>query len=266
MLNKLDNYNILSWNLNSIRVRWPRLLFFIKLYNPDIVCLQEVRGSDNQNLFFCQLEKIGYKYIENPPHHDSMKGMGGVAVIVRVEYSWQTVGVRYFHYQDFLNRTICGLLNHQVLICNVYYHACSRKVDYLWRYVKNHKIRLMIRVRNYLRKFILNDWPVILLGDFNVIRSRQDTTSISFHNRKIMCSSIERLGMKHCCQWLTPVLKEGDGRATWVSYITPSLRYLIDNCYLGPGLSVIHAYVLKGSRWLSRPSDHCPLKLKISIG
>ena len=38
---------ILSWNVNSIRVRKNQLLSLIKKENPDIVCLQEIKSSND---------------------------------------------------------------------------------------------------------------------------------------------------------------------------------------------------------------------------
>ena len=38
---------VLSWNVNSIRVRKDQLLSVIKKEDPDIVCLQETKTMDN---------------------------------------------------------------------------------------------------------------------------------------------------------------------------------------------------------------------------
>ena len=38
---------ILSWNVNSIRVRKNQLLSVIKKENPDIICLQETKTIDD---------------------------------------------------------------------------------------------------------------------------------------------------------------------------------------------------------------------------
>ena len=50
---------VLSWNVNSIRVRKDQLLSVIKKENPDIICLQETKTINN--LFPKEtLEKRGY--------------------------------------------------------------------------------------------------------------------------------------------------------------------------------------------------------------
>ena len=38
---------VISWNVNSIRVRKDQLLSLIKKENPDIICLQETKTIDD---------------------------------------------------------------------------------------------------------------------------------------------------------------------------------------------------------------------------
>ena len=38
---------IISWNVNSIRIRKHQLLELIKKENPDFVCLQEIKSSND---------------------------------------------------------------------------------------------------------------------------------------------------------------------------------------------------------------------------
>ena len=38
---------VLSWNVNSIRVRRDQLLSVVKKENPDIICLQEIKTVDD---------------------------------------------------------------------------------------------------------------------------------------------------------------------------------------------------------------------------
>ena len=50
---------VLSWNVNSIRVRKDQLLSVIKKEDPDIICLQETKTIDDCFLKDV-LEKKGY--------------------------------------------------------------------------------------------------------------------------------------------------------------------------------------------------------------
>ena len=45
-MNKPDKIKILTWNVNSIRVRIEQLEKLSKILNPDIICLQETKVKD----------------------------------------------------------------------------------------------------------------------------------------------------------------------------------------------------------------------------
>ena len=40
---KLSPGALATWNVNSLRVRLPRVLEFLELHQPDVVCLQETK-------------------------------------------------------------------------------------------------------------------------------------------------------------------------------------------------------------------------------
>ena len=70
---------ILSWNVNSVRVRKNQLLYVIKKENPDIICLQETKTIDD-----CfpkdVLEKKGYFVYVN-----GIQSYNGVAIISKMK-------------------------------------------------------------------------------------------------------------------------------------------------------------------------------------
>ena len=70
---------ILSWNVNSVRVRKNQLLYVIKKENPDIICLQETKTNDDS---FPKdvLEKNGYFVYIN-----GIQSYNGVAIISKIE-------------------------------------------------------------------------------------------------------------------------------------------------------------------------------------
>ena len=55
---------IISWNINSLRLRLPLLKKFVDNYNPEIICLQELFTS----LYFCDVESYeNFKLAEPVP-------------------------------------------------------------------------------------------------------------------------------------------------------------------------------------------------------
>ena len=72
---------IATWNVNSARQRLPRLLDWLQQRQPDVVCLQETKLTDDvfSDLFTEPLAALGYRFA----HHGS-GGFNGVALLSRV--------------------------------------------------------------------------------------------------------------------------------------------------------------------------------------
>ena len=57
----MKSLSVASWNINSVRLRVELVKKFLKLADPDIMCLQETKCIDDQ-LPLKSFEKLGYKY------------------------------------------------------------------------------------------------------------------------------------------------------------------------------------------------------------
>ena len=68
---------IASWNVNSLRVRLPHLLDWLKTAEPDVVGIQETKCVDEQ-FPFAELEAAGYHAA-----HNGQKTYNGVALLAR---------------------------------------------------------------------------------------------------------------------------------------------------------------------------------------
>ena len=70
---------ILTWNINSVRLRMPLLKKVIRENNPDIICLQETKAEDS--VFpFDDISAAGYTHT----HINGMKSYNGVAILSRL--------------------------------------------------------------------------------------------------------------------------------------------------------------------------------------
>lgn len=69
---------IATWNINSLRLRLPRLVDLVAALAPDVICLQETKVPDE---FFptAGIIELGFPFIA----HRGMKGYNGVAVLAR---------------------------------------------------------------------------------------------------------------------------------------------------------------------------------------
>ena len=50
----------MTWNVNSVRQRLPRLLAALERHRPDVACLQETKVED-EDFPFVELKGIGYE-------------------------------------------------------------------------------------------------------------------------------------------------------------------------------------------------------------
>ena len=68
---------LVSWNVNSLNVRLPRLLGWLAVNTPDVVCLQETKLEDAK-FPRIDIEAAGYQ-----PHFLGQRTYNGVAILVR---------------------------------------------------------------------------------------------------------------------------------------------------------------------------------------
>jgi exodeoxyribonuclease-3 len=68
---------IVTWNVNSLRARMPRVLEFLAQHEPDVACLQETKTTADQ-FPLGELEEAGYSAV-----HNSGGQWAGVAILAR---------------------------------------------------------------------------------------------------------------------------------------------------------------------------------------
>jgi exodeoxyribonuclease-3 len=68
---------VVTWNVNSLRVRLPRVLEFIELHAPDVLCLQETKVAPD-TFPDGELAEVGYSAV-----HHSAGQWAGVALLAR---------------------------------------------------------------------------------------------------------------------------------------------------------------------------------------
>ena len=52
---------IISWNVNSVRSRINNIKKLVKLFKPDVICLQETK-VENSNFPLKEFKKMGFAY------------------------------------------------------------------------------------------------------------------------------------------------------------------------------------------------------------
>ena len=171
---------IVSYNINSLRRRQDRLLAWLAEAEPDVVCLQETKCTDEQ---FPQLELRAAGY--HAAFH-GQKSYNGVAILSKVEPR----GVRPAlcdEEQDPQARVIAATVGDVRVFC-VYAPNGQAVGSPAYEY----KLRWYERLRDCLRKHERAATNLVVCGDFNVAPKDEDVHDPPLWRGAIMCWDGER--------------------------------------------------------------------------
>jgi exodeoxyribonuclease III len=153
---------IVTWNVNSIRQRMPRLLALLDRHDPDVVCLQETKLTDDA-FPFDEVMAAGY--------HASSYGQrayNGVAVLTKAPHEVVSRGMPDDPVPD--EARLLAVRTPNLTIASVY--AVNGKS------VGDPAYEVKLRWFDALRAWILETCdvptPVVLAGDFNVAPDDRD--------------------------------------------------------------------------------------------
>jgi exodeoxyribonuclease-3 len=149
---------IVSYNLNGIRARLPRLIEYLEEQKPAAVCLQEIKCADD-SFPAEEVAAAGYRGVWH-----GQKGFNGVAILARdAEPKLRRLGLPGDP-DDSHSRYIEAELD-GVVIASIYLPngnpVGTEKFDY--------KLRWMDRLRAHALGLLAEERPIILAGDWNVI-------------------------------------------------------------------------------------------------
>ena len=157
---------LVTFNLNGIRARLPRLVEYLAREQPDVVCLQELKCAD-EALPIDDIAAAGYDAVWH-----GQKGFNGVAILSRGQAPvLRRVGLPGDpddSHSRYIEAEVGG-----VVIASIYLPngnpIGTEKFEY--------KLRWMDRLRDHAASLLAEERPVALLGDFNVIPEDRDTFS-----------------------------------------------------------------------------------------
>lgn len=158
---------IVSYNVNGIKARLERLVEYLAEQQPDIVCLQELKSSD-ETVPVDAIEKAGYGAL-----YHGQKGFNGVAVLARgqqpVERQRGLAGEPEDEHSRYLEAEVGDLIVASIYLPNGNPQP-GPKFDY--------KLRWMDRLAARARVLLDVERPVVLAGDYNVIPNDDDVYSV----------------------------------------------------------------------------------------
>lgn len=262
---------IVTWNVNSIRLRAEALQRLLAEEAPDVICLQETKVAND--LFPLQLFRdLGYPHVE--AHGQKM--YNGVAIAARRPFRAES-SREWCGRQDC--RHMVGHFEGGLEVHNFYIPAGGDLPDPEANPKFAHKLQFVDEIASWFR-----DRPgrkenrLVLVGDLNIAPLETDVWS---HKQLLNVVShtpveVEALGrMYRSHDWVDAVrtvIPPEQKLFTWWSYRSPNWEKAdkgrrLDHVWVSPVLrsAIRDARVLKHMRGLAQPSDHAPVVAELEI-
>lgn len=257
------NLKLISWNVNGLRaVHNKGFMNFLHDYNPDILCLQEIKSLKEQ--LPEELQNLeGYTCIFNPAEK---KGYSGTAIYTKLKPLSFDFGIKHYDH-DNEGRVITAIYEEFVLV-NVYTPNSKRMLERLGeRQIWDKDFTKFLKDLQTEHKK-----PVICCGDLNVAHQEIDLARPSQNTKNAGFTQEERKGIQNhinngfldTFRYLHP--NEPD-KYTWWSYQAQSrernVGWRIDYFLL----SKENIDILKSADIHPEVhgSDHCPVSIQIQV-
>jgi exodeoxyribonuclease III len=251
---------LVTWNVNSLRQRLPRVLEFVEEHAPDVICLQETK-SDADAFPHDALRAVGYRAADH-----SGGRWAGVAILAREPHELvdPSRGLPGEPAQDecrWVEATVDGIRVVSTYVPN------GRLVDSEW-YAQ--KLDFLAAAAERVREIRADGRPLVLAGDMNVAPEDLDVydpaafvteTHVTPPEREALKLLAEAGGLHDAFRVLHP----DEQQFTWWDYraghFHKNLGLRIDLAFVTEELAarLTRAGMERPYRKGRRPSDHAPL-------
>jgi exodeoxyribonuclease-3 len=251
---------VVTWNVNSLKMRLPRIQEFVDLHSPDVLLLQETKAEEAA-FPALELEAAGYRSV-----HHSAGRWAGVAVLARDGLE--------------VGETSSGLPGEPDPFEARWVEAQVDGVRMISTYVINgrapdspffeDKLAFLAAAADRVEALRQAGEEVVLGGDFNVTRDDRDVydpvafanaTHVQPEERAAFEAILERGGLADAYRELHP----DDVQFTWWDYraghFHKGLGLRIDYLLASPGVAgkLEACGIERDFRKGKKPSDHAPL-------
>ena len=253
---------ICSWNVNSINARLPRVIDFLKRTDPDVVCLQELK---------CTEEKYPWDAIKEAGYETVMRGQktyNGVAILSKHDITDVSLG---WDGEDGTEARFIGGTVNGVRLSSLYVPNGRAVGDPHYDY----KLRWLDQVRDLTESQAQSSMPSFLLGDFNITPDDRDVHDPQAWKDEVLCSSKERTSLQNYFDlgWKDSwrALNGEETTFSWWDYRNlsfPKNKGLRIDLILAneAGLNCCHrTWIDRDERKGQKPSDHAPVLAELKI-
>jgi exodeoxyribonuclease-3 len=259
--------NILTWNINSVRLRKGLVARLAREADADIICLQETKCRDGE-FPLADIRALGFTHVAM----HGQKGYHGVAVLSRLPFA-------HVERQDFCAKGDARHLAVRIegagaplTLHNFYVPAGGDVPDRTLNDKFAHKLDFLAEMRDWSRSAVAGPGHHLLLGDLNVAPLEQDVWS---HKQLLDVVShtpqeVEALGLVQAAGGWVDIVREAvpppEKLFTWWSYrardwAASNRGRRLDHIWSDAALArrVRAIRVLREARSWERPSDHVPV-------
>jgi exodeoxyribonuclease-3 len=247
---------LVTWNVNSVRARLPRLLPWMERRRPDVVLLQEIKCVD-ADFPREPFEALGY-------HSETygQKTYNGVAILSRAKPDEVWRGLPGTPEEE---RRVMGARFGDLSVIDVYVVNGEAVGSPKYAY----KLEWMAKLREHLRERHASARKLVVAGDFNVTFDDLDVHDPAAWQEQVLCSTPEREALRGIVAvGLTDSFRkfhQDGGHYTWWDFRTRGFQR-------GDGLRIDHVLASPAAveacrgveidveaRAGEKPSDHAPV-------
>ena len=250
-----------TWNVNSLKVRLPQVIDWLQTNQPDMLCLQETKLSD-ENFPAAEIAAIGYESV-----FIGQKTYNGVAILSKQKGSDIITAIPGF--EDEQKRVVAATYG-DVRVISAYVPNGDTVESEKYQY----KLRWLPALTGWLQQELKDYKKLAILGDFNIAPEDRDVYDPPLWHGKVLCSQPERAAFGDLLQLgLTDsfrLFEQAEKSYTWWDYRMMAFRLnrglRIDHILLSDALASVctSCAVDKAVRKLERPSDHAPVVAELT--
>lgn len=251
-----------TWNVNSLKVRLPQVIDWLKNNEPDVLCLQETKLQD-ENFPVDEILVAGYRSA-----YAGQKTYNGVAILSK--RIGEMVITEIPGLEDVQKRVIAATYEGIRVVC-IYVPNGENVTSEKYRY----KLSWLAALNHWLHEELIKYPKLVLLGDFNIAPEDRDVHDPVAWSGQVLCSQPERdafynllgLGLVDSFR----LFDQPEKTFTWWDYRMMAFRrnrgLRIDHVLLSKDLAGICSVcsIDKAARKHERPSDHVPVITELSL-
>ena len=256
-------FRIATYNVNGVNGRLPVLLRWLEETAPDVVCLQEIKTSDDR-FPAAAIEAAGYRGIWH-----GQKSYNGVAILARGEMPIERRRGLPGDPDDTQSRYIEAAVN-GILIAGLYMPNGNPRPGPKFEY----KMAWFEKLIEHAAGLLESGLPVMLAGDFNVMPTERDVYKPErWLDDALFAAEVREAFFRLTGQGWTDALRTihpDETIYTFFDYFrnayarNAGLR--IDHLLLSPALAdrLVDAQVDRDVRGWEKTSDHAPVWIELS--